>query len=503
MRTIILGPPGTGKTYSLLKLVEEHLSKGVRPNKIGYFAFTKKAADEALKRAMEKFNLSEDDLPYFRTLHSLAFRVLGIKKNQVMKNLHYQDFGRKLGFSVMYASHQDDFGGYFSSNSDYLNLISLARVRGIPVEEQFDLNEHESDIERDKLIIIANELERYKKELGLIDFTDMITKFIEKKASPKFDVVFIDEAQDLSYLQWIMVKQIWENSENAYIAGDDDQAIFRWAGADIDRFIALKADNVRVLDQSYRVPAGDVHDLSMRLTKRILKRRQKLWKPKASEGLLKHHNDIYQLDMSRGNWLVLARTKYLLEDTKDFCEERGWFYSFKNETSVDNETYKAIHDWEMWRKGDVLEYKAIQNIYRHISSGGGKINTQFKKGKSLLKEQLYSIDDCISEHGLKTKDVWYESLDDIDFKTKEYIRSMRRNGEQLKQDPRIKLSTIHAMKGGECDNVVLLTDLTETTIKNYEKNPDDENRLFYVGATRTKKELHIIEPKAFDMSYII
>jgi superfamily I DNA/RNA helicase len=78
---------------------------------------------------------------------------------------------------------------------------------------------------------------------------------------------------------------------------------------------------------------------------------------------------------------------------------------------------------------------------------------------------------------------------------------MRRNGELLKQEPRIKLSTIHGMKGGECDNVVLLSDLTENTMRNFEKTPDDENRLFYVGATRTKKQLHIVEPKSFDMSY--
>ena len=130
---------------------------------------------------------------------------------------------------MAYASYQDDFGGYFSSDSDYLNLISLARVRGIPVEEQFDLNEHEADIERDKLIIIANELERYKKEIGLIDYTDMILKFTQKDVAPKLDVMFIDEAQDLSLLQWKMVKQMWSKCDQVFVAGDDDQAIFRWA----------------------------------------------------------------------------------------------------------------------------------------------------------------------------------------------------------------------------------------------------------------------------------
>jgi superfamily I DNA/RNA helicase len=80
---------------------------------------------------------------------------------------------------------------------------------------------------------------------------------------------------------------------------------------------------------------------------------------------------------------------------------------------------------------------------------------------------------------------------------------MRENGEELNKPPRITLSTIHGVKGGEQDNVVLLTDLSNNTQRNYEKNPDDENRLFYVGATRTKDHLHIIRPKDIYKGYKI
>ena len=62
----------------------------------------------------------------------------------------------------------------------------------------------------------------------------MILDFIKSDASPEFDVVFIDEAQDLSLMQWNMAKSIWNKTEDSYIAGDDDQAIFRWAGADVN-----------------------------------------------------------------------------------------------------------------------------------------------------------------------------------------------------------------------------------------------------------------------------
>ena len=70
------------------------------------------------------------------------------------------------------------------------------------------MQEHTQDLERDQLRIIHNELARYKKEYNLIDFNDMILDFTKSDKSPKFDVVFIDEAQDLSLMQWDMTRSI-------------------------------------------------------------------------------------------------------------------------------------------------------------------------------------------------------------------------------------------------------------------------------------------------------
>ena len=490
MKTIVLGPPGTGKTHTLLNKVQDYL-KNVDPDKIGYFAFTKKAANEAKARAMDKFNYTEDDLPYFRTLHSLAFRKLGINKDQVMQKRHYEDLGRKLNLFIDYNEHDQEETGLFTTKSDYLRLIHLAQLRNISLEHQLKLGEHNTEVDYDTLVHLKNELARYKKEYDLIDYNDMILKFINSDASPKFDVVFIDEAQDLSLMQWNMAKTIWNKTQDSFIAGDDDQAIFRWAGADVDSFITQKGKLLN-LTQSRRIPRA-VHDFALGIIKRVSNRRYKEWAPRDHEGSLKFHDDIKDINMSSGNWLVLTRTRHMLEDIEDEMRERGWYFENRFKKMPEKEAAEAAAEWESARKGQPLNYKQIERIYSYMSPAHADKN--FLKG--MAKESFYNLADT----GIKTDAVWYEAFDNLDFRRKSYIRSMRRNGENLNDKPRIKLSTIHSVKGGEEDNVVLLTDLTTNTNRSYLKQPDDETRLFYVGATRTKENLHIIRPKDYDKSF--
>jgi len=497
MKTIVLGPPGTGKTTTLLNKVDDYL-KETDPDRIGYFAFTQKAAYHARDEAIKKFNLTEDDLPYFRTLHSLAFRKLGLKKDQVMQPRHYKDLGKKLGFPVTYAEHQEDHG-IFTSDSEYLQIIQLAQLRNITPEQQYNRREHTQDLELDKLNIIYNELKRYKKEYNLIDFNDMILNFIKSDLSPKFDVIFIDEAQDLSLMQWDMTKSIWDKTEDTFIAGDDDQAIFKWAGADVDSFIALQDQMINLpLIQSHRIPIK-VHQLAMGIINRIKRRIDKTWQPKTNEGSLHRHFDVDTVDMSSGEWLVLARTKYMLKEVEDTLYRKGLYYETKHKRSYEKDIQEAAINWEHLRQGQLLNYKQIEKIYGYMSPE--HINKTLMQG--MTKGTFYGIDQLTKDFGLKTKKVWYEAFDDAGSRRIEYLRKMRANGEQLNKKPRIELSTIHAAKGGESQNVVLLTDLTKTTLDTYEKNPDDENRLFYVGATRTKENLHIIEPKQYNKGFII
>jgi len=325
----------------------------------------------------------------------------------------------------------------------------------------------------------------------------MILDFTKSDVSPKFDVVFIDEAQDLSLMQWDMARSIWNKTKDSFIAGDDDQAIFRWAGADVDSFIALQGQYLP-LTQSYRIPAK-VHGLAMGIINKIKNRIDKTWQPKVNQGNLHRHFDIDSINMSTGEWLILSRTRHMLNDIEESLYRQGLYYKNRYKRNDEQDLHECAIAWEGCLKGQPLSYKQIESISKYMSDK----HWQKKKIKGMTKGSFYNIDQLINDYGLQIKTTWYEAFDNAGQTRVNYLRKMRKNGEKLNERPRIELSTIHAAKGGEAENVVLLTDLTENTMRSYERNPDDENRLFYVGATRTKENLHIVEPKKYEKGYIL
>ena len=237
--------------------------------------------------------------------------------------------------------------------------------------EYYDSRKNILDIERSTLFLLAEELQKFKKEKGLKDFTDLLEDFIEQSHYQEvLEVLFIDEAQDLSLIQWEMVRHLWKYAKKTYIAGDDDQAIFKWAGADVDHFIALKEEvnDIKVLDQSYRIPGGPIHELSQKIINKVQNRFQKEYKPRDEIGLLKRYSDITQVDMSKGNWLVLSSANYFLDDAKDLCEIQGWYYQYKGMNSVPLKLLLALNNWEAWRKGGFLNHLEIKNIYEYLGS---------------------------------------------------------------------------------------------------------------------------------------
>jgi superfamily I DNA/RNA helicase len=488
--TKVFGPPGSGKTTFLLNVVETELDGKTSPVQMGYFAFTKKAATEARDRAIQKFpNLNPDsDFPWFRTLHSLAYRCLGISTKDMMSPEHYREFAQEAGIELAVETGEEEFA--VRVDNPILNEINIARIKGLDLHTHY--NKSAMTIEWFHFEYVERAYRQYKEVRSLLDFTDLLEQVLNfPDRLPRLDVLIIDEAQDLSLLQWRLVKQLALRAQRCFLAGDDDQAVYTWAGADVNSFLHFAGD-VKILDQSYRVPAR-IHALANRVVTRIRNRQPKVWKAREEDGSISYYDDYQQVDISKGNWLILASANYMLTDMYDWIKGQGLLFERYGQRSVSESILVAVLGWEKLRKGGEVPFHVVKGIYKYLD--GAHVKHGHKMLRTADQAAMYTLALLQEKHGLLCTDIWHKALTKISEDRRDYLVSLLRRNTKLTGHVPIKLSTIHGAKGGEADNVLLMGDLSTKFAKEYSKNSDDINRLLYVGITRAKQTLHFVLPK--------
>jgi superfamily I DNA/RNA helicase len=521
-RNIVIGPPGTGKTTYLKNKVQELLKSGAcTSQQIGYFSFTVKAAEEIRDRVMSNENISKEQVkimfPYFSTLHSLAYRRLQLQQSQIMDDNDYAALSRLTGHE--YVNKMRKGNGVDISmptaKSEYQDIINLAYAKYPDDSDRLHKVFRETTLNnygaRNMIEQMDLDLRKFKEDRDKYEYVDYFVNFIKNKNAPQLKYLFIDEAQDLSAQQWQVVDMLQKESGalETYVAGDDDQAIFRWAGADIEHFIRMAKDEnntIIPLTQSYRIPVS-VHTLATKLAQSISQRIPKEYKPRDEEGMRKVLN-IRPLNkgLVEGEWLILCRTHEIVKQISESLEAYGWLYKRYGSSVISFRYIEAIRAWTRLQKGESISGVDCDTIYHHMDSTRIKRNYGVFKGQH---EGVYDLDTLINKYGLRVdiklsstrtasvKDItWYDMLNGKGLRKRiPYLRSIMRSGNKLDAIPRIEVSTIHASKGGERDNVMLITDLSYGPYKSStetQQGKDDEARVFYVGATRAKKELHIV-----------
>ena len=498
----IFGPPGTGKTTTLLNICEKALAEGVKTQNIAFLAFTRKAATEAKERAAKKFNLNpETDLPYFRTLHSLAFRLSTIKESQLMQKENFDDLSQRVGVALSVTkAFEDDMEQVVTSDHPILSLINLARLRKVPLRKQYDLSNILYTWE--EVSYIQRAYNAYKLSNMVYDYTDILENFATKGIHncPAFTLCFMDEAQDLSPLQWDIAHGLDERSTGMYAAGDDDQAIYRWAGADVDHFINLNGAS-EVLEQSYRVPRA-VHRVAEMIAGRISNRFPKVYRPRQEEGSVRRIYGLAEVDMTEGTWLIMAQANYMLSPVAEELKNAGLLFERNGHRSISEKTSSAVNGWEQLRKGRQITVATAQNIYDYMSGNGKRVARGFKRFSAMDDGKMFDLPTLQLQYGLCVGNdlAWFDALDKLPDVDRVYISALLRSGEKFNATPRIRVSTIHGTKGGEADNVILFTDLSQAALNEY---GDDLHRVFYVGVTRTKENLFVVEPEDATRSYML
>ncbi len=489
--TKIFGPPGTGKTTTLLDLLETTLARGVPPERVAYMTFTTKARREAVERTVERFGFTEEQMPYFRTLHSIAYRELDVSGPMMVHHGELREFAELIGMEMTGPSRATESGLAVTNGNlrgdRFLTFDHLRRHRGQDVETAY------RGWREDETAFMARHFcstyEKWKTDEGLLDFTDLLTRIDEPLP---VDVVFVDEAQDLSALQWRTLETLAADAERVYVAGDDDQAIFAWAGADPEELLTLQG-KVEVLGQSYRVPAT-VHELAGQMVSRIRRRQPKEWKPRDEAGevrwLMSQDNADYERE---GSYLVLYRNHYLGQEVEARLRSEGVPFGHAQRLTVGGAWSWPIVLWERLRKAGTVSPAQLHEIYDAMTLGRG-VSLDAPRRLERCEREAVSLDVARDELGLLTEEPWYEALDKIPDEEVSYIRRVVRlhGAKALTDAPKVHLSTIHAAKGGEADHVVLLTALSRVIHREIQRDPDQERRVFYVGLTRARTSLQVV-----------
>ena len=268
----IYGPPGTGKTTRLIETVVTAVESGMKPENIGYFAFTNVAADEARERIAELVGKEADRFCNFSTLHSLATRIGGALDNNLCTNQNLAAFDSSITFTEVWLKAGDAFSVVSRPNHPILDLYSLRLNTRAGLlcwdskrEEQARLKLekfHGRKINPSEVRELSSDYYKayvaFKKANNLSDYNDVIANVVERsfpsEKLPTFEVLIIDESQDLTPLQWDFVAKVSEKAKFTIIAGDDDQAIMESFGASPSRFNSFPTtlEDV-VLNQSHRL----------------------------------------------------------------------------------------------------------------------------------------------------------------------------------------------------------------------------------------------------------
>ena len=238
---MVIAGAGSGKTTTMSAKVKYLVDiKKVNPKKIVLISFTNKAVLELKERINDMFNIP----CYISTFHSFAYNIL----KESGKRFEIMTFPHKIVENFLKTNKKE---AKVLKNSQYcIEFINLYKNNHIIF--------HKKTKKIKALLKIYNYYNSYMDENNLIDFEDMINKCSEylenNKVNLKYEYIIIDEFQDISLNRYRLIEIISNISGAKIIAvGDDWQAIFSFAGSNIDLFhqFSEKA-NILKITNTYR-----------------------------------------------------------------------------------------------------------------------------------------------------------------------------------------------------------------------------------------------------------
>jgi DNA helicase-2/ATP-dependent DNA helicase PcrA len=562
--TRLFGGPGSGKTTALLDRVEELLDSGVEVRDLLLVSYTRAAAAEVRERLAERLDRTPRSLRgNVCTMHSKAYDLLNLSRGDVVDEDHKEAFCEEYGIE-----YEDEYksGSRRTARSTAIGnkIIAtsqwLQRTRrdvgdwydvpfqwdeeSVRLPPDIDDNAQEgnkytptwpSDDDRTSVPETIRAWRAYKGEEGVVGFADMLERVKERSLLPGVDHLVIDEFQDITKLQFDVYEEWKPHMENVLIAGDDDQVVYSWQGADPQLLLQEGGENV-ILDNSYRLPSKILR-VVQRAVSHIDERQEKNLSPRTEGGEVELIRDPSLFDLARnvqatvddeGSVMVLFRARYQMFDFIDefvgmgipfqvMTDGRMWTDRLADYVSAIEsiEADEQIDGLEARRLADMLVDSAFSSnerdeLFSLIDDREEASDTDDLRELSIEPDEVRDIAPFVPGPG--------SAADMVRKVTSVQEKSLRAYFVGEYRDvphDRVRVGTIHSAKGREADHVFVGTDLTEKVVEQMSATADPENvpagvdfsrttdpvpvltdnerRVFYVGMSRARERLVVME----------
>lgn len=567
--TRLFGGPGSGKTTALLDRVEEILKReDVEIRDVLVVSYTRAAAAEVRERLAERLDVSPRSLQgNVCTMHAKAYELLDLSRSDVVGENHKTEFCEDYGieFEDEYSgagrrtARSTTLGNKIIATSQWLQRTDREVADWYDVPFQWDDGEVRLPPEIDDKALSGNKYtptwpseddrvdipevirawRAYKGEEGLVGFADMLERVEQRSLVPNVDYLVIDEFQDITTLQYAVYEEWKPHMERTLIAGDDDQVVYAWQGADPNLLLDAAVDDDVVLPNSYRLPSR-ILDVVNREVRHIDTRQEKDLNPRKEGGTVEAVESPSVLDLVRNVRATLAETPD--ETVMLLFRARYQMFQFIDEFITEGMPFKLLTDQRMWtdrlqqyvsavesleadepitglearRLADILADSAFGTndrdalfdaIDQREEEAGVEDVADLSVEPELIRDHVPFVPDPVSAADMSRKITSFQRKS-----VKAYFATETYRG----ADPsRVRVGTIHSAKGREADHVFVATDLTEKVVEQMAAtvdgeavpidgeftrttNPvpiltDNERRVFYVGMSRARERLVLLE----------
>jgi len=517
----IFGAPGTGKTTWIVSETRRLVERGeIDEAKILATSLTK-ATKWALvgKMKSEGVNIREENV---RTLHSFCYRALKEKPELISQEaLKYFFYEKGFEYKIEKEKREDEEFPLWEQEAHGNKLYqAFNKVRltwdGVDNVRQhlyafYEKEKHELGLSFQTFLKLFKDYIDFLKKNKLYDFTRLLTEAYKSGAELKGDLLILDEFQDKGNLHVAIVEKWLKNFKYVLIAGDDDQAIFTFAGSNPDHLIRISANETVILPKSYRLP----YRIWLTAQELISQNKNRVFKdytPSGEEGKVDwvlYRDEVLDMLGEEKETFILVRNKYFLEEWRKVMEATNTPYKIagkrvsvptvakhikthlkllNKEKVADEELYKfLIYIKPLIR--DILRKRQIREVV---------VDKIAKKIKARnFSEAEGQVAFYILNH--EPEDVFIEDSREVVEKWKTRARELEKW-----EKPLLTLATIHSAKGLEAERVFLDTRITKKVLMSTIEDPEIERRVLYVGITRAKRELYFVKlPKSYTYQNII